>query len=84
MMDINLIAKLKPIEEEFNCNLFTFDEALCFLKSDLEVCNELINDEISFYSSTPNPLLRHGFREGLKKALEIINTVIESRIKEGY
>jgi len=34
MMDKELIKALKPIEEEFDADLFTFDEALEFYESE--------------------------------------------------
>jgi len=46
MMDKELIKALEPIEEKFDVNLFTFDEALEFYKSDVEEYKSFVNQSI--------------------------------------
>jgi len=46
MMDKKLIKALEPIEEKFDVNLFTFDEALEFYKSDVEEYKSFVNQSI--------------------------------------
>ena len=46
MMDKELIKALKLIEKEFDVNLFTFDEALEFYKSDVEEYKSFVNQSI--------------------------------------
>lgn len=78
MMDKKLIKVLEPIEDEFDVDLFTFDEALEFVESDMKSLMEIFDKEIELHSGNPN------FADGLFYAKSIVKTFMEIRIDEGY
>jgi len=88
MMDIKLIKALEPIEEEFEVDLFTFDEALDFYKSDIEEYKTFVNQIIK--------TTRQGRKDeelntdescyirGLKDSLEAVDLIFGGRVEEGF
>jgi len=88
MMDKELIKVLKPIEEVFNVNLFTFDEALEFYKSDVEEYKSFVNQSIGFIQQERNDeelsVNELGYIEGLKLGIKVVEMIFGGRIEEGF
>jgi len=78
MMDKKLIEKLEPIEDEFDVNLFTFDEALDFVQSDMESILNGLDKAIEFSESNED------FVMGLSTAKGLVRAFMQNRIDEGY
>jgi len=88
MMDIKLIEALEPIEEEFDVQLFSFDEALEFCKSDIEEYKTFVNQSIEFTRKGrkdeelyANEL---GYIEGLKQGINVVEMIFGGRVEEGF
>jgi len=88
MMDKELIKALKLIEKEFDVNLFTFDEALEFYKSDVEEYKSFVNQSINLIQQerkdeelSANEL---GYIEGLKLGIKVVEMIFGGRIEEGF
>ena len=88
MMDKELIKVLKPIEEVFNVNLFTFDEALEFYKSDVEEYKSFVNQSIGFIQQERNDeelsVNELGYIEGLKQGIKVVEMIFGGRVEEGF
>ena len=88
MMDKKLIKALEPIEEKFEVELFTFDKALEFYKSDIESYKSFVD---SLIKSTQrgredNELYANelGYINGLRKSIEVVDLIFGGRVKEGF
>lgn len=88
-MDKELIKALEPIEEKFDVELFTFDEALEFYKSDIESYKSIVNqlivtirngrkDDKELYAD------ELGYINGLKQGIETVGAVFGGRVEEGF
>ena len=85
MMNKALIKKLEPIEEEFDCELFTFDEAIYFYKSDLNNFKILINQFIKIaQEGSTNPEFLKGMIAGLNQSVYAADLVFGGRAEEGF
>jgi len=88
MMDKKLIKALKPIEEKFDVNLFTFDEALEFYKSDVKEYRTFIYKIIeSLQNGRSNEELNIDescYIKGLKDGLEAVYLIFGGRVEEGF
>jgi len=88
MMDKKLIKALEPIEEKFEVELFTFDEALEFYKSDIEEYKSFVNQSIDFtrQGRKDEDLYSNelGYIEGLKQGVKVIEMIFGGRIEDGF
>ena len=88
MMDKKLIRALEPIEERFEVELFTFDEALEFYKSDIESYKSFID---SLIKSTQRgredkelSVNESSFIDGLKESVKVVDLIFGGRVEEGF
>ena len=81
MMDSKLIKKLEPLEEKFDCSLLTEDEALEFIKSDLEEIIKALDHEINLVKHVPEA---KSWIYGIETSKNIIKMIIDSRIELGF
>jgi len=88
MMDKKLTKALEPIEEKFEVDLFTFDEALEFYKSDIESYKSFVNQIIeNTRNERSNKELNADescYIRGLKDSLEAVDLIFGGRIEEGF
>jgi len=88
MMDKELIKALEPIEEEFDVNLFTFDEALEFYKSDVEGYKSFVNQSIDLIQQERKDEELYAnelsYIEGLKQGIKIVEMIFGGRVGEGF
>ena len=91
MMNKELIKELKPLEEKYGCNLFTFEEALEFYESDIKAYKDFVTDiyvkfiELKKHSKEDEYRAYYeGCVEGLDQGFKAIRTVFESRIENGF
>jgi len=88
MMDKKLIKVLEPIEEKFEVELFTFDEALSFYKSDIESYKSFVNKiiETSRNGRKDEELNADEscYIRGLKDSIEAVDLIFGGRVEEGF
>ena len=91
MMNKELIKELKPLEEKYDCNLFTFEEALEFYKSDIKAYKDFVTDiytkfiELKKHSEDNEERTYYkGCVEGLHQGLKVLRSTFENRIDNGF
>jgi len=88
MMDKELIKALEPIEEKFEVDLFTFDEALEFYKSDIKEYKSFVNQSINLIQQERSDEELNAdescYIRGLKDSIEAVDLIFGGRIEEGF
>lgn len=88
MMDKKLIKALEPIEERFEVELFTFDEALDFYESDIVSYKSYIDSLIkSIHRGREDKELsanESSFIDGLKESIKVVDLIFGGRVEEGF
>lgn len=87
MMDKNLIKDLEKLEQKYRDRgidviLFSTDEALEFLNSDIKCYNKLIDKEIKRYKTDPH--CPNEFITGLEASKNYVSAIFGARNEIGF
>lgn len=85
MMNKKLLKELKPIEEKYGCELFTFDEALNFYRSDIKRYKRFIKQLVKeIKQGDIDPELLKGVIAGLKQGVQAVDVIFGGRVEDGF
>jgi len=85
MMDKELCEKLIPLEEEFDCELFTVSDALEFYEADIKSFKNFIYQfmELAREQISDTEYLK-GVIDGFERSIVAVDMVFGGRIEEGF